>query len=461
MTIIDNWSPPTQPASFLASPTKPDSLLASPRRLLGLALLVIGAGSIVYAVLDYLDPNLTLITTMFTRGIHGFLVSIVHLIVSLPLILLGATLASPTRRVLLFLRRFKSHSNVVVGQALASPVTWPFRTVTLDDEHYPSRGVPLGPQLVIWASAASIIALFAILYSRAARAAIGSELLEINPGAYLATIEFWPFYVAMVTFVMTAHFTRVRRRARMNIRSRKRLTSLKYRMQSSRRWWRRSILMSGHSTIVSVSTTLWHDAVSTAMLEADVVVIDVSEPSDSIAWEVEQARTLGCRTLLIGSLTALESWVSTEDGTTQEGAIVAEPSAALRFRAAIGDEPVLAYVSKNDESHRRFRDNLGDALADLTGTVRSTHAYEPWSGWQDRIADMAFYGALLLVVVGWPVLMVDMILAFTLPYQKSSEFFEWKHPIGLSLTFYGALLGPVRKVALSFGLGHLMGRLVP
>jgi hypothetical protein len=269
LNLVDTWPRPTRRLTFWAAL----------RQVVGLLLLVAAVGWIATVLLRTMDPA-TLVLDPFLWWPERMLQRLATLMTGLLLGLVGLTLLYRPSRVVLFLRRFGSHSNLVVSRALMSLVGSQIRTVTLDDRQYPSLGVPLGLRVVL-VSVALVVVLAAVVVSVFAADEL-KGVYALSSRQVARTIAFWVAWTSAGVFVAWAHFTRIRRRTWLEIPVPRATSRLRYRMRGVASSWRRSAFMAGQSLVVSVPDALWRKAVRVAMREADAVIVDLGSFSEHL-----------------------------------------------------------------------------------------------------------------------------------------------------------------------------------
>jgi hypothetical protein len=112
--------------------------------------------------------------------------------------------------------------------------------------------------------------------------------------------------------------------------------------------------------VVRVVTPLWQQAVTALASICPVSIIDVSEPTENLAWELaELERLFGDRYFVIGERDSVERW----------GSAPATPyaPASLDARAAdwLDGQEILAYTTDR-AGMRRFARALGRTLLSLS-----------------------------------------------------------------------------------------------
>jgi hypothetical protein len=108
--------------------------------------------------------------------------------------------------------------------------------------------------------------------------------------------------------------------------------------------------------VVRVASRYWQQVVQRLAAESAAVIVDVSEPSENLLWEIETLKPdFGARCILVGEEDRLRAMNSTRR----------DPSPlVLDLFAVVGDEDVLAYAS-DKRSRKRFDRALRARLESL------------------------------------------------------------------------------------------------
>jgi hypothetical protein len=109
--------------------------------------------------------------------------------------------------------------------------------------------------------------------------------------------------------------------------------------------------------VVRVESLLWPATVSALARGAAAVIVDISDPTENVLWELEEMERL-CRGryVLIGDETSIRRWSA--------GIDVEPQSFSARFATQLGNLEVLAYAT-DEGGMRRFARALHGRLRDL------------------------------------------------------------------------------------------------
>lgn len=152
--------------------------------------------------------------------------------------------------------------------------------------------------------------------------------------------------------------------------------------------WKRPSLLGMRSTVVGTAHTLWKDTVSQLLDAAQVVVIDVSELSENVLWELEQLSELRLPTVLIGTAAGLTATA----GAAGSGHF---PNPLADF---LKNCDQLAFDQADAQSVSKFRSRLTQALR-LAARPRSV-LRAPTGRARVRIAAVALNIAVSIAVLG-------------------------------------------------------------
>jgi hypothetical protein len=237
---------------------------------------------------------------------------------------LGLTLIRGRRRMGLYLRKFGfAESTRTVSKALRGSIGRAMRLVTLDDDQVTAIGAGRGRRLLaglVWVAAAGLGAYLVyflvgggfradearntadnLANSRGAAqtfgAAIGSAIIN---ALILLT------YVAMICLLgmfMIAGF-RGYRAARRAERAAESALSQRHDVGRAARQLREvsKRILAPRLMVVRVPTAFWQEAIRGLAEVCDVVIIDVSQPTDALLWEVQNIKPLfDGRWILVGA----------------------------------------------------------------------------------------------------------------------------------------------------------------
>jgi hypothetical protein len=112
--------------------------------------------------------------------------------------------------------------------------------------------------------------------------------------------------------------------------------------------------------VVRVATAVWHETVSALASVASATIIDVSEPTPNLAWELGELQRIGGREryIFIGDHERIAHWADTDPSTVVPGSLESD------VIGAIGDHELLAYTTDR-RGMRRFAHALYGMLLDV------------------------------------------------------------------------------------------------
>lgn len=221
------------------------------------------------------------------------------------------------KKVVLVLRKFRrtTVSKIIIG-AFARSLRRRYRLVTLYDANFPRAGLSLTTDSVISLSIPGTIVLVAFL---------GSLIILQYPLTPLVTGEgvfgvvfligmqfLLPLWIVNVGILfgllccVAVHRWRIYRRSSTKVSTEKDLVSLAELIWTLGSWSRAATFMGPRTATIEVESLLWQQAVQTLSAAADAIIIDVSEQSESLSWEIDYClRNHGEKTIFIGRLALL------------------------------------------------------------------------------------------------------------------------------------------------------------
>jgi hypothetical protein len=113
--------------------------------------------------------------------------------------------------------------------------------------------------------------------------------------------------------------------------------------------------------VLSVASNVWHEAVRSLAMVASVVLIDVSEPSQNLLWEIDETSRIGSKCMFVGHYDRVRGLVVDREAAASPESIDARLSISLE-----GQE-VLAYTTDR-RGMKRFARALRDKLETLPRT---------------------------------------------------------------------------------------------
>ena len=302
-------------------------------------------------------------------------------------LLLGPRLIRGRRRLVLFLRRFGFvDSSEALTFAVGTAVGRRWRVVSLDDSQLAPVGVKegvrrsfrwgrwLGPLLIAgaifwgyqWYTSGEPERLADEAFHQVLDNAQGNVLqnclgaVVAAVGAMMLAIVFFLGMVLVIVAFLTGAtlFTWASHRSVRKAEQAKALSILAVAdiAPATRRIERRSRrLFAPRLMVVRVAGEHWKEAVRALSASASAVLIDISEPTESLLWEVETLYELaGLRKVFVGRRDRLEALA------TATGA-----GPAARLARILDREEALAYASEERRDMKRFARSLGGRLYSL------------------------------------------------------------------------------------------------
>lgn len=257
----------------------------------------------------------------------------------------------------LVLRRFRSTAiNRMIVRSFKHSLKRRYRLVTLDDATFPQIGLPATIRATVNASLPVFIfiviltpVLGFLLYPPVpligASPMLGIVLLFgvwfMFP-AILANVWILLLFVAFVS----VHRFRVYRRATLEVSSLADVPRIVDVFRELSSWYRASSFMAAQSTLIRVENSVWREAVRSAAAVADRIVIDVSEMTESVRWEVRYCvETHGPKCLIVGKADSSRARGAVAPGAPPLGTAGGDRAATTR---------VLGYDSASRNAMQQF-----------------------------------------------------------------------------------------------------------
>lgn len=303
----------------------------------------------------------------------------------------GLRIKRGRRRLVLFLRRFGfSRSSEMLSYAVGTAVGRRFRLVTLDDHELAAIGPKKGTQRVVkgvlWVSSILLAAglVYAIHWFHGGEAdamlrdlfselfdAIQTQATERGDNPFMAI--FVAFFGTLImglllgvvmlslflvfTFVPLALVTSANLFALGAARSVRRAERAKQLTITDETAMDEAVtevvhrsrrILAPRLVVVRCADAVWQSVVRRFIAASQVVLIDVSQPSEHVLWEVETVIASGAQGVFVGQYEYVEPLASgqvPEDADTRH---------ARRLRELLDNAEVLAYRDDDRRSMRRF-----------------------------------------------------------------------------------------------------------
>jgi WD40 repeat protein len=219
-------------------------------------------------------------------------------LIALPvtLVLAGIMLVSGRKRTILFLRRFGDRVlSERIRSSLEASLRWHYRLVALDDSTLPPIGVAsrqFRRAVVLVACVAGCVMLALgglVLWLSAGGQGDGDSPFDAWLGA-AAVVLLIPIGVISLLALPFIYFARrrVRRAAHARVDRQRAVESAARRVRRQKRWVNSLSLAAPQALILDTSDDFWQPTVLALLPVVDVAVIDLSDPTENIEWEVQQ-----------------------------------------------------------------------------------------------------------------------------------------------------------------------------
>jgi hypothetical protein len=271
------------------------------------------------------------------------------------LMYLGLNLLATRKRPVLFLRRFGLDINSVVSRVIQKGLGRQFRFVTLDDGRFPPLHIPAFER---WATRLGppAIAVVVVLGALAARKTLSAHpasngATQVTAAQMSLVMGYWIAILWTLLMLGWIHLLRIHRKARYKIQTDAQLNGFLFDTQHLGRWRVRLSWLRPQAVVAKVSDSLWRRCVLAVAAQCGIALIDVSDPTPNLQWEIEQSRAMALQCVFIAERSHLQSWVRAGENAPGAGA-------RERIRELIGDDCVLLYRSDHKLGGAWFRRSL-------------------------------------------------------------------------------------------------------
>lgn len=333
-------------------------------------------------------------------------------------------IAAGRKKCVIYLRRFGlRESTQVVHNALRLRLRRRYRVITLDDNSFRPKGLPIAERLV-GLGIAPIAGLLILFFSfvavrteyfnqrfnpsfggRAWAPISGESLFDV---LYFGPAIVWVLLTVVVCFI--THLLRISIRSSMEIKDRNDIKKVEEYILSLKSWFHAPALMAPHAMVVRVMDTLWKPAVLRLSKSSGVILVDISEPTKCLNWEIEKVlETRLGRVAFIGEEGLIKKWRAANQPI--------EPGTYAKTAELLEGAEVLIYTAHSDSS---FADSLSKLLDNLS-SERDIRRRISWS--MRRIGRglaslllYSFLGVLTAGVVIYSVLQIRPLLREYMEY---------------------------------------------
>lgn len=341
------------------------------------------------------------------------------------LVYLGLNLLASRKRPVLFLRRFGLDVNSVVSRVIRKGLGRQFRFVTLDDGRFPAIDIPA---LERWTTRLGppVLAVVLVIGAVAAQARFASQ--PSSNGAYEQTaaqmsflMAYWVAIFWVLLMLAWMHSLQMRRKSRLQVRNGSQLAKLLFEVGRLGQWRLRLSLLCPQAIVAKVTNSLWQECVSSVSARCGMVLIDLSEPTENLSWEVEHSRQAGLNCVFIAEKKRLESWARAmlapvPGSNVEDDGGGANATAAERIGRFVEDDCVLVYDGEQKLGgaafQRSLRALLHRASAEATRTGRGTRMPLADRLWRVSVATI-YHGLVLLAAVVSGIVLGVVVQALT------------------------------------------------
>ena len=281
-------------------------------------------------------------------------------------------LVSPFKARVLYLRHFgMTATNTAIARVVNRRLKHGYRLIALDDGDLKvsavgARSTARTIAMEAISTAAPVVGVLVLLAVLGIAAATGNLLgaaflapIGMMFVAFVAVFLVMPvvfgalWYGCLAVLVTATLVWRGRTNARRELSDSVEIAALDARLRALGQFWNRPRLFAPSVTVVTVANAIWQDVVSTAITRCEVVLVDVSAPTEALNWELESVTQLTTKpSILIADADSWSSWAKDPN---------MDPILA-RTRALIGERRVIKYTSASAVAQKRFFKELADAM---------------------------------------------------------------------------------------------------
>lgn len=221
-----------------------------------------------------------------------------YIVIFSALFLLGVSLAARHKVVTLYLRRFRANTHVI-NPYKRGGLGGCVRLVTLQDKHFPSLSVrkrEIGLLLLAPLTVAALL-LLAINYDLPFPNSVNADYWMM--GLLYTLYVLW--LVIAATLFIVLHSIRLRLSSNISVAHLGQLKPLSFAIGTMSSWWRRAAILGSRSSVISVGDQHWKRTVRSLLRSADVVLIDITDESESLRWERRAARRMRVPVVLMAA----------------------------------------------------------------------------------------------------------------------------------------------------------------
>jgi len=270
--------------------------------------------------------------------------------------MIGRRLRVGKRKTILYLRRFHT-----LDTRLRGAITWfldrRYRVLTLDDGKLKPARMPLVDVVgalitgVLWGGLVGLLAGITVF-------GFTDEPPELQVWNVLVTaIMILPGFAAGLLFSVI-RIIAVLRRARLHVRERPDMQQLTKKLNLLRGSGITTSYLVPRLVVASVTDELWRDAVARAAAETACVLVDVSEPSENLLWEIDYLNENSDRPVIFAAnRQAFQRWHDESPDTSS--------SDVRRLRRRLEDRDVLVYDGTGSLGTLRLGKSLTAAFDNL------------------------------------------------------------------------------------------------
>jgi hypothetical protein len=303
----------------------------------------------------------------WTKGRYVFSVAYGLLGIASALILPVAwILTAPKKATAIFLRRFRLEAvSTSMRHAVEHGIGRHVRIVTLDDRSFRSLEAPAVVRKFSRWTAPTVLTVFALVvvgglvlgawlfqrYSISINGlgVIGMLIVQMTIVLTAPLIAPLCLYLATQFGILLALRRRMRQRSYILVVNQGHLESFENRVRILGNRWRGATILEPQATVVEVSDELWKEAVRVGLKKADYILVDVSQATENLLWELEEVLRENNHCVLFTAEEKLfANWTASPDASPTE----------VRALALLSGREVLGYAGSRRLDRKHYRRSL-------------------------------------------------------------------------------------------------------
>lgn len=272
------------------------------------------------------------------------------LLLFLPIVVwIGLIMLYSRKKTVLFLRKFGQEGSRKNMYGLLKQIQTQCRIVTLDDGKYAPRkfrkrdqaALIVGAAVVIFFCFLFLIVNYPILFDSSRM----SRLDEINT---FLTFSIFILSAKIIAKMSGLVVVKDGVRSQLRISNQEDLNELIEHTRQMNKWYNSVPFLFPISLVIKVTDNLWQSTVTASIAVYDIVLLDLSEPSQPIYWEYKQAKKINPeRLILMADKSHFEQWLLEEKSAVEK-----------TFQTELQQEEIFFYPMTSHDFFERIKERI-------------------------------------------------------------------------------------------------------